>query len=62
MFRSLPPWRQVVYVIAVIGALALLIWDIVDKDAQYTTLGAVVLIVIAAVALRAPTGAGTPPR
>jgi hypothetical protein len=55
-FRSIPPWRQVLYVVAVLGALALLIWDIADKGAQYTTVGVLVLVVIGAVALRAPTG------
>ena len=54
MLRSLPLWRQAVYVIALIGALALLVWDVVDQDAQYTTVGFFVLIAIAVLALRAP--------
>lgn len=58
LFRALPLWRQVIYVLALLGALALLIWDIADKGAQYTTVGALVLIAIAAVALRAPVDAG----
>ena len=52
--RSLPVWRQVVYVVAVIGAAVLLVWDIVDKEAQYTTVAFFALIAIGAVALRAP--------
>lgn len=43
-----------------IGAIALLIWDIVDKEAQYTTLGVIVLIAIA-VAVR-PGGLRGPRR
>jgi len=53
--RHLPPWRQVVYWVASLGALALVIWDIADKSAQYTSLVVIVLIVIATVALRAPS-------
>jgi hypothetical protein len=55
LFRSIPPWRQVVYVIAVVGAFALLIWDIADQSAQYTTVGVLVLVGIATLALRLPT-------
>jgi hypothetical protein len=57
MLRALPRWRQVIYVLAVLGAFALLIWDILDKDAQYLTLGVMAFVVIAEVALRAPTRA-----
>ena len=52
MLEALPPWRQAVYWIAVIGMFAVLIWDIVDKDAQYTTVIFLVLLVIAVWALR----------
>lgn len=52
--RTLPVWRQVVYWLAVIGAFGLLIWDIADKGAQYTTVGVLVLVGIATIALRAP--------
>jgi predicted membrane channel-forming protein YqfA (hemolysin III family) len=51
---SLPLCRQVVYVLALIGAAVLLVWDIVDKEAQYTTVAFFVLIAICVVALRAP--------
>ena len=57
--RTLPVWRQAVYWLAVIGAFALLIWDIADAGAQYTTVGVLVLVGIATVALRAPNR-GTP--
>jgi hypothetical protein len=50
MLKALPAWRQGVYWIAVIGMFAVLIWDIVDKSAQFTT--AVFLLVIAVWALR----------
>ena len=36
MLKALPPWRQAVYWIAVVGLFAMLIWDIVDKSAQFT--------------------------
>jgi hypothetical protein len=52
--RRLPPWRQAVYWVASIAALALVIWDIVDKGAQYTSIVAIALIVIATAALRFP--------
>jgi hypothetical protein len=52
--RNLPPWRRAVYWLASIGALGLVIWDIVDKSAQYTSIVVVVLVLIATVALRAP--------
>ena len=52
--RALPPWRQAVYWITSTAALALVIWDIADKAAQYTSIAVLVLIVIATVALRAP--------
>jgi hypothetical protein len=58
MFRLLPAWRKLVYVVATLGAFALLIWDIVDDAAQYTTVAFFVLIVIATLALRAPNRAG----
>jgi hypothetical protein len=54
--RTLPPWRQAVYWLASIAALALVIWDIVDKGAQYTSIVVIALVVIATVALRAPSG------
>lgn len=63
LLRTLPPWRQAVYWLASIAALALLIWDIVDKSAQYTSIAVVALVVIATVALRAPNprrGEGPP--
>jgi di/tricarboxylate transporter len=53
--RTLPPWRQAVYWLASIAALALVIWDFLDEDAQYTSIAVVVLVVIATVALQAPT-------
>jgi hypothetical protein len=53
--RTLPPWRQAVYWLTSIAALALVIWDITDQDAQYTSIVVVALIVIATVALRAPS-------
>jgi hypothetical protein len=56
--RTLPPWRQAVYWLASIAALALVIWDIVDKGAQYTSIVVIALVVIATVALRAPNGRG----
>jgi hypothetical protein len=52
--RTLPPWRQAAYWLASIAALALVIWDIVDKGAQYTSIVVIALVVIATVALRAP--------
>jgi hypothetical protein len=58
MFRLLPAWRKLVYVVATLGAFALLIWDIVDDAAQYTTVAFFVLIVIVTLALRAPNRAG----
>jgi hypothetical protein len=58
MFRLLPAWRKLVYVVATLGAFALLIWDIADDAAQYTTVAFFVLIVIATLALRAPNRAG----
>jgi hypothetical protein len=56
LLRTLPPWRQAVYWLASIAALALVIWDIVDKGARYTSIAVVVLVVIATAALRAPSG------
>jgi hypothetical protein len=52
--RTMPPWRQAVYWLASISALALVVWDIADKGAQYTSIVVLVLVVIATVALRAP--------
>ncbi len=54
LLRTLPPWRQAVYWVASIAALALVVWDIADKGAQYTSIVALALVVIATVALRAP--------
>jgi hypothetical protein len=52
MLEALPPWRQAVSWIAVIGMVAVLIWDIADKGAQSTTALFLVLLVIAVWALR----------
>ena len=46
-YRQIAPWRRVVYAICVLGAFALVIWDIVDQSAQYTTVGVIVLLAIA---------------
>jgi membrane protein implicated in regulation of membrane protease activity len=54
--RTLPPWRQALYWLASIAALALVIWDIADQGAQYTSIVVLALVVIATVALRAPSG------
>jgi hypothetical protein len=54
VLRTLPPRRQAVYWITSLAALALVIWDIVDQAAQYTSIVVVVLIVIATVTLQAP--------
>jgi hypothetical protein len=54
MLKALPPWRQAVYWVAIIGLFAMLIWDILDKDAQYTTALFLVFLVIAVWALRWP--------
>jgi hypothetical protein len=56
--RTLPPWRQAVYWIASIAALALAIWDIADKGAQYTSVVVLALVAIATVALQAPDRRG----
>ena len=61
VLRTLPPWRQAVYWVASIAALALVVWDFVDKSAQYTSIVVFALVVIATIALRAPnrrTGEG----
>ena len=58
LLRTLPPWRQAVYWLASIAALALVVWDIVDKAAQYTSIVVLVLVVIATVALQAPDRRG----
>lgn len=57
--RSLPLWRQAVYVVFLVAAAVLLVWDIVDKEAQYTTVAFFACIAIAAVALRAPNRAAS---
>jgi hypothetical protein len=54
--RTLPPWRQALYWLASIAALALVIWDIADQGARYTSIVVLALVVIATVALRAPSG------
>jgi hypothetical protein len=51
-------WRKAVYWLASIAALALVVWDIADKGAQYTSIVVIALVVIATVALRAPTRSG----
>jgi hypothetical protein len=56
--RTLPPWRRAVYWLASIAALALVVWDIADKGAQYTSIVVIALVLIATVALRAPTRRG----
>ena len=33
--------------ICVLGVIALVVWDLVDESAQYTTVGVIVLLVIA---------------
>jgi len=58
LLHTLPPWRQAVYWLASITALVLVIWDIVDQGAQYTSIVVVVLAVIATIALRAPNRRG----
>jgi len=58
LLRTLPPWRQAVYWLASIAALALVIWDIVDESAQYTSIAVLVLVVVATIALRAPDRRG----
>jgi hypothetical protein len=55
LLRTLPPWRQAVYWVASIAALALVIWDFVDEGAQYTSIVVLALVVIGTVALRAPS-------
>jgi hypothetical protein len=52
--QALPAWRQVAYWIATVAAFALLVWDIVDEEAHYTTVLFFVAIIIGVVALRAP--------
>ena len=46
-YRQIAPWRQLVYAICVLGVVALVIWDLVEESAQYTTVGVIVLIAIA---------------
>ena len=43
-YRQIAPWRQVVYAICVLGVIALVVWDLVDEAAQYTTVGVIVLL------------------
>jgi hypothetical protein len=45
-YRQLAPWRQVVYAISTLGVFGLVIWDILDQSAQYSTLLVIVLLVI----------------
>jgi hypothetical protein len=52
--RTLSRCRQAIYWLAPIAVLAHVIWDIVDKGAQYTSIVVLALAVIAMVALRAP--------
>jgi hypothetical protein len=52
--RILPPWRQAVYWLASLSALALVVSDILDQDAQYTSIVVMALVVIGTVALWAP--------
>ena len=54
LLRTLPPWRQAVYWLVSITGLALVIWDIVDEGAQYTSNVVLALVAIGTVALRAP--------
>ena len=46
-YRQIAPWRQVVYAICVLGVIALVVWDVVDESAHYTTIGVIVLLAIA---------------
>jgi len=46
-YRQIAPWRQVVYAICVLGVIALVVWDVVDESAHYTTVGVIVLLAIA---------------
>ena len=46
-YRNLPPWRLAVYVVCITAVFGLVIWDLVDKAAQYTTVAVVVLLAIA---------------
>ena len=46
-YRQIAPWRRVVYAVCVLGVIALVVWDLVDESAQYTTVGVIVLLVIA---------------
>jgi hypothetical protein len=54
LLRTLPPWRQAVYWVASIAALALVVWDIADANAHYTSIAVLTLVVIATLALQAP--------
>jgi hypothetical protein len=46
-YRNLPPWRLAVYAVCITAVFGLVIWDLVDKAAQYTTVAVVVLLAIA---------------
>ena len=46
-YRQIAPWRQVVYVICTLGVFGLVIWDLLDESAQYSTLLVIVLLAIA---------------
>jgi hypothetical protein len=46
-YRQIAPWRQVVYAVCVLAVIALVVWDLVDESAQYTTVGVVLLLAIA---------------
>ena len=59
MLKALPPWRQTIYWIAIVGMVAVLVWDIADKEAQYTTAIFLVFLVVAIWALRFPKRAVT---
>jgi hypothetical protein len=36
-----------VYAVCVLGVIALVVWDLVDESAQYTTVGVIALLAIA---------------
>ena len=45
-YRRLPAWRLAVYIVALLGLVALIVLDIVKQSAQFTTIGALALVVI----------------
>jgi hypothetical protein len=57
-YRGLPPWRLWLYVLLCLGALALILIDILWKGAQYTTVA--LLVVIAVLVLLRPGGVRGP--